>query len=190
MVGEMENQPTIRQLQQLASIGASSTKENASRRRNERNGEYYARNELYVDMPYDESDRVMPLKRAMNMRIGKLATGSCAFAGWRLDYFDVCFANRKPDEQTKVLTKYEFEWSAKQVLLARRSIALKAGHDTVQNSDLSDAILRFHVRDDVAALLEAQMDFEQMTHDDCDRLIDDTATYYAQLAAASGQAVE
>lgn len=185
----IESEPSLDQLRKLASIGANSTKENASGRWNERTGEYYAVDRLDSIVMREEDDNLDSVRHSMGVRIGKRAVGN-AFAIWRLEYFDTYRVEHQAAEQIRAVTKYEFEWSAKQVLLARRSLMLKTSQDTVQNSDLGDDILRFHVPDDAAALLEAQMDFEQMTHDDCDRLIDDTAAYYAQLATVNRQAVK
>jgi hypothetical protein len=187
-MNNIESKPTVNQLKKLAAIGASSTIENASRRRSERTGEFYAIDKLDSISMRNEGDGLESIRHSMGMRMGKRVVDD-AFSVWKLEYFDTYRIDRYSDECVKATTKYRFEWNARSVLLARRASSLITIQDSLRSSDLGDEILRFHIRDDEAAILEAQMEFEQVTREDCDRLIDSTAAYYAQVRDVNRQFV-
>ncbi len=187
-MNNIESKPSLSQLKRLASIGASSTIESASRRRNTRTGEYYAIDRLDSIIVRGESDDLESVRHTMGVRIGKRAVDD-AVAISRLEYFDTYRVERNSAAYIKAATKYEFEWSARRVILARRLSSLVIEQESVPSVDLGDAILNFHVRDNEASILEAQIDFEQVTHEDCDQLIESTAAYYAQISAVNRQSV-
>lgn len=188
MSREIESRPSLEQLQQLVAIGASSPTENAPRRLNERTGGYFAVDKLDSIVVRGEGEGIESVRHSMGVRMGKRAVEDVADV-WRLEYFDAYRVERPTEEQIKAVTKYEFEWSEDEVLLARRTTSLKRDQDRLRPSDLGDEILRFHVRDDAAAILDAQLAFEEISHADCEQLIDTTASYYAQVSAVNRQSV-
>lgn len=188
MFQEIAIPPTVDQLQQLADIGASSPTENAPRRLNGRTGGYFAVDKLDSIVVRGEDEGLKSVRHSMGVRMGRRAVGDSVDI-CRLEFFDAYRVEYPTQEQVKSVTKYEFEWSDETVLLARRLTSLKGEQDYRRVRDLGDEILRFHVRDDAAAILQADLAFEEMMKGDCRQLIEDTTAYYAQVSAVNRQSV-
>lgn len=184
----IETPPTVDQLQQLADIGGSSPIENGPRRLNERTGGFFAVDKLDSIVVRGEDEDIESVRHSMGVRMGKRAVADTIDV-WRLQFFDAYRVERPTEDQTKAITKYEFEWSENKVLLARRTTSLRRDQDRFRVSDLGDEILRFHIRDDAAAILDAQLAVEEVTYADCEQLIGTTAAYYAQVSAVNRQSV-
>lgn len=188
-IKEIESPPTVDQLRQLAAVGASSPTENALRRLNERTGGYFAVDKLDSIVVRGEEEDIESVRHSMGVRMGKRAVADATDDVWRLQYFDAYRVERPVEEPIKALTRYDFEWNDTGVLLARRTTSLVGDRSHFQTNDLGDEILRFHVRDDAAAILDAQVAMEEVSYADCVQLIDATAAYYAQVSAVNRQSV-
>lgn len=179
-----ETKPSLEQVRKLAAIGASSPTDNTPRRLNERTGGFFAVDKLDSIIVRGEDEGIESIRHSMGVHLGKRAVDV-----WRLEYFDTYRVERPAEQRVRAVTKYEFEWDEDEVLLARRAISLKKDDDHVRVHDLGDEILRFYLPDDAAAFLDAQLAFEEVSHDDCDQLIGRMAAYYAQVSAVNRQSV-
>lgn len=183
-----DNPPTPRQLHRLAAVGFRSAKERQALRRREAIGDYYALDALesVIEIGNDGGE-LSNMRHTMGMRIGKRAIEGVDI--WRLEYYDSQHLPRQQRRPTSVSARYEFEWNRRQTLIARRMVKLANLNDVIAEQDLASDIDRFHIRDDEASILSADVDFEQVTYDDSEKLIRETAAYYALVDSLGKQPV-
>lgn len=175
----IDTPPSLSQLKQLADIGATRPRNTVSVA-DDAQMKYHTVDKLDGVVVHGESDDLESVRHSMGVRMGSRAV-SDAFEVRRLEYYDTYRVNYMADNHVKAVTKYQFEWNDEAVLLARRSTTFATDQERRRVSDLGDEILRFHLRDDAAAILDAEMKFEQMSHEDCEQFIADTTAYYAQV---------
>lgn len=179
-----ESSPTVGQLEKLALIGATRPRKAAYGAPLHEQEKYFAIDSLDAIVVRGEDENLESVRHSMGVRMARRALDV-----WRLEYLDVYRVADQSDDFVKSVTKYEFEWSLSEVLTARRSTMLTTDKERQHSRDLGDDILRFHVRDDAAAILDAEMAFEQVTYKDCTQFIADTTMYYAQVTAVNRQIV-
>jgi hypothetical protein len=184
MVGESESMPSLEQLQKLVSIGAARPRKAAYGVSLHEQEKYFAIDSLDSIIVRGDDENLERVRHSMGVRMARRA-----LEVWRLEYLDVYRVADQYEDIVKSVTKYEFEWSAHEVLMARRKTTLTTDKERQHERDLSDDILRFHVRDDAAAILAAEMAFDEVTGKDCSRLISDTTAYYEQVNAVNRQIV-
>lgn len=188
MMNAIDLPPSLNQLKQLASIGAARPRKAAYGEPMDVQVKYYAVDKLDSIVVRGEDDNLESVRHSVGVRMGRRAVDGVLDI-CRLEYHDSYRVERDTNQRIKAVTKYEFEWSEEEVLIARRSTSLTTDQDRLRSSDIGDDVLRFHVRDDAAAILDAEMKVEQVTRDDCTQLIADTTAYYAQVAAVNKQSI-
>lgn len=183
-----KNSPTPQQMRRLALVGLSSTKERQALRRRESLGDYYALDALESVIEIgSEGSELSNMRHTMGMRIGKRAVEGADI--WRLEYYDSQHLPRQQRRPTSVNIRYEFEWNKERTLIARRAVKLLRQNDTVASNDIGDDVDRFYIRDDEASILGTVVDFEQVTYEDSEDLIQETAAYYALVDSLKKQSV-
>jgi hypothetical protein len=184
-----ENAPTPQQMRRLALVGLSSAKGRQTLRRREAAGDYYALDALesVVEIGSDGGE-LSSLRHTMGMRIGKRAVHGVDI--WRLEYYNSQHLPRQQQRRsTSVSVRYEFEWNKEQTFVARRMVKLLRQNDTMVKSDIGDDVDRFYIRDDEASILGTEVDFEQVTYDDSEDLIQETTAYYSLVDSLKKQSV-
>jgi hypothetical protein len=182
-VNYRESKPLPKQMQQLLSIGATRQRKPAYGEVTEAQEQYFAIDKLDSVVVRGEAEGLEGVRHSMGVRMARRAIDDI----WRLEYFDAYRVENQTDAQFKAVTKYEFEWNESEVLLARRKATLKTEQERLRVRDLGEDILHFYVRDDAAAILDAQIGFERMTHEDCDKLIAYTTAYYEHVNEVNRQ---
>ncbi|MDB5186748.1 MAG: hypothetical protein JWM07_220 [Candidatus Saccharibacteria bacterium] len=178
-MSSIDTPPSLNQLKQLADIGAKRPR-SAVGVTDDMQMKYHTVDKLYGVVVRGESDDLETVRHSMGVRMGVHAVEGTVEVR-RLEYREAYTVNYTSESHVKAVTKYQFEWNDEAVLLARRLATFATDQERRHVSDLGDDILRFHLRDDAAAILDAELKFEQMSHEDCERLIADTTSYYAQV---------
>lgn len=176
--------PSLEQLRKLAQIGAARPRKAAYGPSIHEQEKYFAIDSLDSIVVRGDGENLESVRHSMGVRMARQALNVC-----RLQYLDVYRVADQSDDFVKSVTRYEFEWNTREVLLARRRTALTTDKERQRTRDLGDDILRFYVRDDAAAILDAEMAFEQVTQEDCSQFIADTIAYYAQVEIVNRQIV-
>jgi hypothetical protein len=179
-----QSPPSLGQLKKLASIGATRPRQATYGVSLHGQEKYFAIDSLDSIVVRGEDENLESVRHSMGVRMARRALDVS-----RLEYLDVYRVADQSEDFVKSVTKYEFEWNAHEVLMARRRTTLTTDKERQHSRDLGDDILRFHVRDDAAAILDAEMAFEEVTGKDCSRLISDTTAYYEQVNAVNRQIV-
>lgn len=179
-----ESSPTVSQLEKLALIGATRPRKAAYGTPLHEQEKYFAIDRLDSIVVRGEDESLESVRHSMGVRMARRALDS-----WKLEYLDVYRVADQSDDFVKSVTKYEFEWSEHEVLMARRWTTLTTDKERQHSRDIGDDILGFHVRDDAAAILDAEIAFEQVTYKDCNQFIADTTAYYAHVNAVNRQIV-
>ena len=185
MRADIESNPLPHQLQELMSIGATRQRKSIYGDVTDAREKYFAIDKLDSIVVRGEAEGLESVRHSMGVRMARRAMDDV----WRLEYFDAYRVARHTDVQYKAVTKYEFEWSDDEVLLARRTASLKTDQERHRVHDLGDEILHFYLPDDAAAILGAQVAFEHMTRTDCDSLIAYMSAYYDHVNIVNKQII-
>lgn len=115
------------------------------------------------------------IRRLLAIRIGRRTLGSVPVREWSLKFFDTSWYERPGGNWYGVRDRYRFEWVQERVTLAERtSLFVPSG----AASDMYHDLEHFTITDDFAEILHAEQEMSQVTANDMEHLIADTAAYY------------
>lgn len=183
-----DNPPTPEQLHTLASIGVRSavSRERFKTLQRTPNAHYFVDElDLLTDVPTLEDDMPTQVRHRMAMRVGARPPQDRYGKVWSLKYLDTYFAEDTLGEWRAERSTYSFEWTRGKVLVADRSLRLVGFESPYDSDDLETQLDHFQVRDDAAAILQAQEELRTVTEADCDELIKDMSEYFTVIDAVN-----
>lgn len=127
------------------------------------------------DMLYD--DYPAQIRRLMAIRVGRRTMDSVSLKEWTLKFFDTHWYERPGGVWAGVRNQYRFEWMHRGVTMAEhKAVIVPSTIDADMHSDLE----RLAISDDMADMMNMEMELSQVTAGDCDQLIADVADYHKQ----------
>lgn len=178
-----ENPPRPKQLMQLANISIRSAAMRNQLRSPERLEGHYCFDEieaLNTDNPQNETGRI---RHRVAVRVGKQA--AAMYRGqkiWSLKYFNRYFVEQNPGKWISASTTYQFEWTRKQALLARRTLRVIDEANPSEEWTLENWSGDITIAPDMAEAWHMQSQYEQMTQDDVEMQIEELGAYYDKVA--------
>lgn len=183
------NAPDPTQLRLLAAVGIAS----AASRQGLKSPPQFPRSHYFVDSidalaeGSDIATGPVEVYHRVAGRAGRVigAERDMKLRRWSLKFYDV-FAARGGKEWINAQTLYRFEWDEQRTLLAERKLRLVDGL-SVSGLNLDDAIDKFYVPDDMAAVWHAEDEMSRVTAPECDVLIQDMRNYFALVEAQNSR---
>ncbi len=117
------------------------------------------------------------MERRLAMRIGKQVLQDNPLQEWSLRVFDTHWFEQPNGSWTGMRDVYRFGWNRLTTTLAERTTKIvPAKSETPLDTQLD----RLKIPDDMAEMFHVEQEMAQVTADDCELLIEDTALFYAQ----------
>lgn len=176
--------PTMQQLDRLADVWRQSAEERQALKDCQvGTAEHYTRDIL--EAPVEINGELVVLQHVIGVQMGRHPRVDNAYNIVQvLEYHDTL---RLPHRSVaRAAIHYAFTWNDDNVMRARRKISTAYSQDTPAPEDvIFQALNHFYVDDSTIDILGAEVNFSEVTVEDCERLIAEATAYYALLDTVS-----
>ncbi|GEM_PF-1867805 len=174
------NVPTMKQLDRLADVWRQSAEERQVLKDCQVGvAEHYTRDIL--EAPVEINGELVVLQHVIGVQMGRHPRVDDSYNTVQvLEYHD---SLRLPNRDVaRAAIRYAFIWNEDKVIRARRTVSTVRLQDALTPEDaMSRSLDHFSLDDSVITILGAEVNFSEVTVDDCERLIAEATAYYALL---------
>lgn len=166
--------PTPAQLHTLAGIGMSFAREQRRLKASHRQSQAYGFLPPQLELIEEDADRNIEKTHRVIGRIGKIAARE-----WSLRLRESYWI-RSEDEDTGIINTFKFAWNNNETTIASKTSIIAPTYKEPEFIDIVERAIDTGLDID-SSLWHAQMQYEQVTAEDCAVLITDVEILYKQI---------